>query len=99
MNPGADLVLKKRRLQQKSAELRAEFADHAVALAPWLRAGDVLREGAHWLRRHPELVVAAGAIVVVARPRALVKWGRRGIAVWQTWTRVRGWLEHHVSSQ
>ncbi len=98
-NAAVDLALKKQRLQFRSAELRAELAGHGAGLAPWLAAGDTLRAGALWLRRHPEVAVAAGAALAVARPRIVFRWARRGVVVWQTWSRVRAWLESRRREQ
>jgi len=93
-----ELALKKQRLQIKSAALREELAGHALALAPLFAVGDRLYGGALWLRRHPEVVVAASAVLLVARPRAVFRWARRAAVVWQGWRRVGAWLEarHNV---
>lgn len=88
-----ELALRKQRLQIRSAALREELAGQALAVAPLFVVGDVLREAGRWLRRHPEALVAVGAALLVARPRLLVRWGRRGIVAWQTWRKARAWLE------
>lgn len=87
-----ELVLRKQRLQLRSAALRGEFAGHAAAFAPLFDAGDRLREGYRWLKRHPQALVAAAVAVAVARPRALFRWGRRSVIAWQAWSRLQGWL-------
>lgn len=93
-----ELALKKQRLQFKSAALREEFAGHAAAFIPLFVAGDRLRDGALWLRRHPEVTVAATVALLVARPRAVFRWGRRSVFAWQAWTRLRDWLAAHHRS-
>lgn len=88
-----ELALKKQRLQMRSNELREELAGHAVALAPAFAAADGARAGARWMRSHPEWVAGALVALAVARPRALWRWGRRALIGWQTWRRIRGWLQ------
>ena len=92
-SPQVQLALRKQRLQIKSAVEREELAGQALALTPLFTAGDTLRNGALWVRRHPEVLVAAGAVLLVARPRALFRWTRRGVVAWQSWQRMRAWLE------
>ena len=47
--------------------------------------------------QHPLAVatgaVAAGVALLVARPRAVWRWARRGLMVWQTWRHSREWLD------
>ena len=88
-----ELALRKQRLQIKSAVQREALAGHALALKPIFGVGDTLRSGAFWVRRHPEAIVAVGAALLVVRPRALFRWTRRGVVAWQTWQRMRAWLE------
>ncbi|MDK9724044.1 MAG: YqjK-like family protein [Sterolibacteriaceae bacterium MAG5] len=92
MNPQVELALKKQRLQLRSAALRDEFAGHGAAFAPLFAAGDGIREGFRWLRRHPEALVATVVAAAVARPRVLFRWARRSVIVWQAWDRFQGWL-------
>lgn len=94
MNPCLlELALKKQRLQLRSAQLRADFAADAAAFAPLFTAGDRVRNGARWLKSHPEVAVGTGVALLVARPRALMRWARRGLFAWQATRRVRLWLE------
>lgn len=88
-----ELALKKQRLQIKSAALRSEFAGNAMGLAPLFAAGDRVRDGWFWLRRHPEAAAVAGVVLLVTRPRILFRWARRGVVAWQAWSRMRAWLE------
>lgn len=98
MNPQLlEFALRKQRLQIRSSQLRGEFAAAAVAFEPLFHAGDKLRAGVQWLRRHPEAAAAAGVAVLVARPRGLVKWARRGVLAWQGLRGARAWLDHRLS--
>ncbi len=93
MSPAiVELALKKQRLQFKSAALRQDFGRQAVALAPIFGAADRVRDGARWLRRHPQAVVAAAVAIVVARPRTVFRWLRRGFFAWQAVGKARHWL-------
>lgn len=87
-----ELALKKQRLQLRSAALRDELADHAQALEPLCEAGDRVREGFHWLGRHPEAVAGIVVALVVARPRAVLRWAQRGFFAWRLSGKLRGWL-------
>lgn len=88
-----ELALRKQRLQLKSAILRDEFAAHATALSPLFAAGDKVHDGALWLRRNPEIAVAAGVALLVARPRTLFRWARRSVVAWQAWSQLSAWLD------
>ena len=72
MNPATlELALRKQRLQIASEGLRAEFGDCAKALRPLFAGADYAVEGARWVRRHPELVVATAVALVVVRPKSV----------------------------
>lgn len=88
-----ELALQKQRLQLRSAQLRADFAADAAAFEPLFAAGDRVRNGARWLRSHPEVAVGTGVALLVARPRALLRWARRSLLAWQAVRRARLWLE------
>jgi len=87
-----ELKLKKERLLAESAARRSDLARHARGLEPVFRAADRVRDGVSWLRRHPALPVAVLAALVVARPRGIVRWARRGIVAWQVLRRANRWL-------
>ncbi len=87
-----ELALKKQRLQFRSDLLREQWRGYARGLAPAFGAADQVRAGYLWLRQHPEVVVGAGVAVVVARPRAVWRWLKRGVIAWQLWRKGRQWL-------
>lgn len=84
-----ELALKKQRLQWEIAAQRQQLARYSAGLTPAFGVADRLRDGARWLRWHPEAVAAGVAVLVVARPRAVWRWARRGFFAWQAWHRVR----------
>lgn len=84
MNPKqVELALKKQYLQIRSAALREACADYAVGLTPIFTFADRVHNGYIWLRRHPVLPVAALVALLVSRPRAVLRWIKRGFFVWQ----------------
>ena len=87
-----DLALKKQRLQFKSAALREQWIDHARGIQPLCDGADRVRQGAHWLGRHPEVLVGAAVALLVARPRTLWRWMRRGVLALSVLRRRRHWL-------
>ena len=97
MNPATlELALRKQRLQIASEGLRADFGDYAAGLRPVFTAADYAVEGAQWLRRKPELVVAAMVALVVIRPRSAWRWARRAFVSWQAWQKVRNLAERRL---
>lgn len=93
-----ELALRKQRLQLRSAQLRADFAADAAAFEPLFAAGDKVRDAALWLKGHPEVPVGAGVALLVARPRRLLRWARRGLLAWQAARRVRLWLDRRFEA-
>ena len=89
MNPmELELALKKQRLQMTSASLRNDFARHAGGLELPLSFIDKLREGWHWLHRHPQVLVGVAVAVLVARPRGAWRTIRRSFFAWQAWSKL-----------
>jgi len=86
------LALKKQRLQIESGELRDRFAGHARGLEPAFGAADALRDGLTWLRQRPAIPLGIFVAVLVARPRAAWRWGRRAFVAWRGWRRARNYL-------
>lgn len=99
MNPAAlELALKKQRLLIACDGLRADFAGHAKGLAPAFGAADCVVEGAHWLRKHPQPIVAAVVALLVIRPKRAWLWARRGFFAWQAWRKLSGFLEQRPTA-
>lgn len=88
-----ELALKKQRLQIASETLRAEFGIYAAGLAPAFSSADKVVEGARWLRRNPELAVAAGVALAVIRPKRAWRWARRAFVGWQVWRKLSDFVE------
>lgn len=100
MNPRLlALALKKQRLQWEIAAQREQLARYGSGLAPAFGAADRVRDGARWLRRHPEAVAAGIAALVAVRPRVAWRWARRGFFAWQAWRRVREAVDRRRSAR
>jgi hypothetical protein len=94
MNPRRlELALRRQRLQLLSADQREGLAEALGGLAPAFAAIERVREGVRSLLRHPEWLAGAAVVLVVARPRAVMRWARRGIFVWQISRRIRDYAD------
>lgn len=84
------------RLRLAAAAQREDMRRHLEALAPACAVLDQVRAGVQWASRHPELVVAASALLAALSPRLrrfLWRWSKRGFFVWQFWRRrASGWI-------
>lgn len=88
-----ELALRKQRLQLASEHLRKDFGQFAAGLAPVFNAADCAVEGARWVGRNPQVLVAAGVALVVIRPRRAWRWARRAFVGWQAWRRLHDFLD------
>ena len=90
MNPQVDsLAQRQLRLLVRSSELRSRFARDAQVWQQPLALADQVRAGWRWLRAHPEVPLAAAAVVVLLRPRRAWRLVWRLWAGWRLWRRVR----------
>jgi hypothetical protein len=84
----SELAQKKQRLLLRSAEQRRQLVSHATALRPVFDGAENIRNGLYWMRTHPVAMIGVLVAVMVARPRTLIRWARRGWVVWLAW---RNW--------
>lgn len=87
-----ELALKKQRLQFQSTLLRDRWMAQAGGVRPFLTGIDHVGRGVDWVRRHPTALLAMGIALLVARPRAALRWARRAFIAWQAWHKGRSWL-------
>jgi hypothetical protein len=78
-----ELALKRQSLQLRAAEQRLTFRSDLAALNPAFAVADTARAGWRWLQENPEWLVGGAVVLLVARPRAVLRWTRRGLVAWQ----------------
>jgi hypothetical protein len=90
MNPRL-LELREQRgvLRAHCAAQRQLLAEHGVVLERACYVFDQARTGTGWIKRHPGIVGAAVALLVVLKPRKVWRWGQRAFWVWQGWRALR----------
>lgn len=86
------LARRQQALLLRSADLRGALGRDLRRLQAPLALADRLRGGWHWLRAHPELPLAAAAVLVVLRPRRAWRWSLRLWWAWRSWRRLQRWL-------
>jgi len=87
-----ELALKKQRLQIRSAALRETLGEHAGYWRPAFAVADRVHAGIRWLQRHPALPVAVLVALLVARPRGVLRWLKRGFFAWQSLNKLQSLL-------
>lgn len=94
MNQQRMLELAERRgaLTARIAMQRAAFAVHAQPLTRILGAADQAAQGANWLKRHPQVVLAFVAGIVIVQPRRAWRWAKRAFFVWRSVKAIRAQL-------
>lgn len=86
----AELALRKRMLQQRSAVLRHTFAIQVNAkVAPMAGMADRALSTGRWLSKHPYWLVAGAVALAVWRPKGVARLAGRGLSLWQGWLRLR----------
>ncbi|MBB1074904.1 YqjK-like family protein [Rhodoferax sp. 4810] len=84
-----DLLLRQQLLLCRSQELRSSLADQVGALERPLAVVDAVQRGLKWLYARPLVPLGALTVLVVFRPRQVVRWTGRLWWAWQAWRRVR----------
>jgi len=90
-----ELQARQSRLLQRSAALRLRASTELQQLEPALAMGDRLLQGWTSLRRNPVYLASALAVLVVLKPRAVLRTTVRAWTLWQSWKnwqRARGWI-------
>lgn len=94
MNPRQQaLWVRRLELLQRSQVLRDRLVQHSQALAPAFARAEQVRGGWTWLRQHPGWCVAAGAVLLVLRPRRVWRWSGTAWTLWRTWARARSYWQ------
>ncbi|MGE5385322.1 MAG: YqjK family protein [Betaproteobacteria bacterium] len=74
------------------AAQREALANNLQPVATVLNVGDRARDGVDWLKNHPALVAVAAAAVVIAKPRGVWRWAKRGFVLFRGWKALRAKL-------
>ena len=85
------LVTRCEALQARNAVLRLQLAEHSRVLQAPLALADRVLAGSHWLRLHPQWLLAAAATLLVLRPRRAWRLGLRLWSGWRLWQQLRRW--------
>jgi hypothetical protein len=75
--------------------LRQQASCELQKMEPVFVVGDRLLQGWIWLRRNPVYLAGALAVVVVRKPRAVLRTTVRAWTLWQSWKswqKARGWI-------
>jgi hypothetical protein len=88
-----DIVLRQQHLLARSAQLRLILSDQTQALRKPLSWVDQAISGMAWLRHNPQWPLGAVLVLAVVRPRGAIRWASRLWWGWQSFKRVRQWLE------
>jgi hypothetical protein len=93
-----ELALKKQRVQFESERLRQRMTREIHGVLPVFDVIDSISTGVRWLKQHPAIPVGITVAALVARPRAIFRWGRRAVIVWQTWRKARALVNRLASN-
>lgn len=88
-----DLILRQQRLLARSSQLRLALADQTQALVKPLAWLDQVRSNITWLRHNPQWPLGAVLVIALVRPRRVIRWASRLWWGWQTFRRMRRWLD------
>lgn len=78
-----ELALRKQRLQMRSARHRQGVIHNAQVFTPLFRGVDRVVDGVLWARNNAPILSGVALLLLVARPRAALRWARRGWLGWQ----------------
>lgn len=88
-----ELERERSRLQERIAAQREALGLHFVPVQNLLQTGDriadVLNTVRGFVRRHPVALGSLAAVVLLRKPRAIMRWARRGLLLWRSWRTVR----------
>lgn len=87
-----DLQARQSRLLQRSATLRARASAELQQLQPRFAMGDRLLLAGAWLRGNSAYLAATMAVLVVIKPRAVLRITIRAWSLWQSWQTARRWI-------
>ncbi len=87
-----DLATRRGELTAQIAMQRTALAGRMQPVKPVFGAADRVVDGAHWLKRHPQVIAAFAVGLVVAKPRRAWRWAKRAFFLWRSWRTLRSQL-------
>ncbi len=83
----AQIRARRERLIARAELQRDELEREIDVWQPAIGVLDRALAGYAWIRAHPEILVAAGVVMLVLRPRRTLRWSMRFYSLWQTYRR------------
>jgi hypothetical protein len=80
--------VRRERLIATASAQREAIAQDVAALDPAVRVVDRGIGGVAWLRAHPGVLLLAGGVMLVLRPRRTLRWSFRIFSLWQGYRRL-----------
>ena len=97
-----ELQLQRGRLLERIAHQRNALGQQTEPAARVLHLGDRVADIAGEVKRtvieNPLTTAAFLGVVVVIRPRAVLRWAQRGFFAWRSWNTVRSALAHYITA-
>ncbi|MBS1197652.1 MAG: hypothetical protein H6R18_1437 [Proteobacteria bacterium] len=87
-----ELATRRGELTAHIAMQRGTLAGHMQPVARLLGVADRAVDGAHWLKRHPQIIAAFAVGLLIARPRRAWRWAKRAFFVWRSWKALQSQL-------
>jgi len=85
MNRMSDIRARRAQLLARGAVERERLSVQLQAWETPLALADRALSAARYVRRHPQLLIAAAVVLAVLRPRRAFAWARRGFVAWRAW--------------
>ena len=91
-----ELYVQRGRLHERIGVERGQFARELAPLGDALNTMDRARALLHrtslWMATHPGTVALAALVLVVWKPRAVLRSARWGFSIWRNWSQWRNWV-------
>ena len=84
-----ELLRRREQLLMRSSVLRDDWSRQVQALRAPLGVADQVRAGAQWLLQHPEWPIGAALVIVLLRPRRLLRWAGFAVQGYGVYRRVQ----------
>jgi hypothetical protein len=84
-----ELLRRREQLLVRSSLLRDDWSRQVQALRGPLGVADQARAGAQWLLRHPEWPIGVALVIVVLRPRRVLRWAGYALQGYGIYRRVQ----------